>query len=68
MIGMTVQIEGMHCQACVARVSKAIEKVDGATVQNVSVGSAVVSADPSKEPAVLEAIRKAGYEPRHVAP
>ncbi len=51
-----------------ARVSKAIEKVDGATVQNVSVGSAVVSADPSKEPAVLEAIRKAGYEPRQVAP
>lgn len=64
MVNMTVHIEGMHCQVCVARVSKAIEKVEGATVQQVNVGSAVVSVDPSKEPAVLEAIRKAGYEPQ----
>lgn len=61
---MKVQIDGMHCQACVQRVSKAIEKVEGARVERVEVGSAVVAADASREPAVLEAIRKSGYEAR----
>lgn len=66
MVTMKVQIEGMHCQACVARVSKAIQKVEGARVEQVEVGSAVVSADASQEPAVLDAIRKSGYEARKV--
>jgi copper chaperone CopZ len=63
---MKVQIEGMHCQACVQRVSKAILKVEGAKIEAVEVGSATVSTDPSREPAVLEAIRKSGYEARQV--
>lgn len=61
---MKIAIEGMHCQACVQRVRKAIEKVDGVSVQQVEVGSAVVTSDPAHEPAVLDAIRKAGYENR----
>ena len=60
---MRVSIEGMHCQACVQRVRKALEKVDGVAVSDVQVGSAQVSADPAREAAVLEAVRKAGYEP-----
>ncbi|HML17450.1 MAG TPA: heavy metal-associated domain-containing protein [Bryobacteraceae bacterium] len=63
---MKVQIEGMHCQACVARVSKAIGKVEGARVEHVEVGSAVVSADAAREAAVLDAIRKSGYEAQKV--
>ena len=54
----------MHCQACVNRVRKAIEKVEGTQVQQVDVGSAVISVESAREAAVLEAVRKAGYEPR----
>jgi copper chaperone len=60
---MRIAIDGMHCQACVQRVRKAIEKVDGVAIQQVEVGSAVVTADSARETAVLEAVRKAGYEP-----
>lgn len=66
MVAMKVQIEGMHCQACVARVSKAIQNVEGASVDQIEVGSAMVSADAAREPAVLEAIRKSGYEAHKV--
>ncbi len=41
-----------------------MEKVDGARVEDVQIGSAVVSIDPKQESAILEAVRKAGYEPR----
>jgi copper chaperone CopZ len=54
----------MHCQACVARVRKALEKIDGAHVESVKVGAAEVSIVSRLEPSVLDAIRKAGYEPR----
>lgn len=60
---MKIAIDGMHCQACVQRVRKALEKVEGAEVQQVDVGLATVAVAPAKEAAVLEAIRKAGYEP-----
>jgi copper chaperone len=59
---MTIAITGMHCQACVRRVQKALEGVDGAKVEKVDIGSAVVDVESSKEPSVLEAVRKAGYE------
>jgi copper chaperone CopZ len=57
---MTIAIEGMHCDACVRRVKKALETA-GVTVEQVEVGSAHVSGDVS---AAMEAIRKAGYEPK----
>jgi len=61
---MRVAIEGMHCDACVRRVRKAIEKVAGARVEDVQIGSAVISIHPEQEPAIFEAVRKAGYQPR----
>jgi copper chaperone CopZ len=61
---MKLAIEGMHCQACVARVRKALEGIDGARVNRVEVGSAEISIDSLQEPLVLDAIRKAGYQPR----
>jgi copper chaperone len=61
---MKLAIEGMHCQACVARVRKALEKVDGARVDRVDVGAAEISVDSLQDLLVLDAIRKAGYEPR----
>jgi copper chaperone len=61
---MNLIIEGMHCQACVARVRRAVERIDGARVDRVDVGSAEISVDSLQEPMVLDAIRKAGYDPR----
>jgi copper chaperone CopZ len=61
---MKLAIEGMHCQACVARVRKALERIDGARVSSVDVGTAEVTIDGPREQLVLDAIRKAGYEAR----
>jgi copper chaperone CopZ len=60
---MQVAIGGMHCDACVRRVRKALENVAGVKVEAVEVGAATLDAPESARPAVIEAIRKAGYEP-----
>lgn len=60
---MDIAIEGMHCDACVRRVKKALEAADGVRVERVEVGSATITAAPEAQAAALEAIRKAGYEP-----
>jgi copper chaperone len=60
---MKIAIEGMHCEACVKRVRMALEKVDGVTVREVSIGSAVVDADAKQQAAALAAIQEAGYQP-----
>jgi len=66
LIDMKVAIEGMHCQACVRRVEKAIAGVEGAQTRKVEIGSAEVAIDSAHEPAVLDAVRKAGYEARRL--
>jgi copper chaperone CopZ len=60
---MNIAISGMHCQGCVQRVKKALASVEGVTVDRVEIGRAVVYAQGAALDAVLEAIRKAGYEP-----
>jgi copper chaperone len=59
-----LKIEGMHCQACVRRVTAAIEKVDGLNSAKVEVGSAAVEFDPEKtsEQDIAEAVRAIGFE------
>jgi Cu+-exporting ATPase len=62
-----IPIAGMSCASCVGRVEKAIRGVEG--VQDVAVNLATeraqVSAAPGTRPEpVLDAIRKAGYEPQ----
>ena len=42
-----LSIEGMHCGACVRRVTAALEGVQGVRVTSVEVGSAKVEFDPS---------------------
>ena len=61
---MKLAIEGMHCQACVRRVEKALSAVEGAKVDRVDIGSAEVGVDAAQEQAVLDAVKKAGYEVR----
>jgi len=60
---ITLKIEGMACQACVARVTIAIEKVDGARAVAVSVGQATVDFDEQRTSAaaVVDAVTQAGY-------
>jgi len=60
---MQVAISGMHCDACVRRVRKALESVAGVKVESVDVGSATLEAPDGALSAVMAAIRKAGYEP-----
>ncbi|MBX9455551.1 MAG: heavy metal translocating P-type ATPase [Rhizobium sp.] len=60
-------IDGMTCASCVGRVEKAIAAVPGVKTANVNLATerATVSySDPSVADAVIEAISKAGYEPR----
>lgn len=59
----TVQIDGMHCGACVRRVSAALAGVAGVTVSEVRVGAARIEAAPELLPAAAEAIAKAGFTP-----
>jgi len=63
---MRIEIAGMHCQACVARVRKALENIPDARVREVEVGSANVDLDPARLDEALKAIEKAGYQP-HIA-
>ena len=54
---LKLNINGMHCQSCVRRVTAALEKVPGVTVKAVEVGSAQLDYDPAT--AAPEAIRAA---------
>ncbi len=58
-----LQIDGMHCGACVRRVSQALESTPGVVVKEVRLGEARLSSN--EEPAAVDlaiaAIAKAGY-------
>jgi copper chaperone CopZ len=64
---MKLSIEGMHCDACVRRVRKALESVEGIHVEDVKVGSAVVTGTSENQNSAIEAIRKAGYKAQAAA-
>ena len=61
-----LNIEGMHCGACVRRVKAALGAVPGATVREVEVGRAEVElegedASPRWRAALEDAVRGAGF-------
>lgn len=60
---INLQIDGMHCGACVRRVTRALQSVPGSEVESVRVGGARVrSKDDSVTPqALVDAVGKAGY-------
>ena len=43
---ITLSIEGMHCGACVRRVTNALQAVPGVAVGSVEIGSAKLAFDP----------------------
>lgn len=59
-------IEGMHCGGCVNRVTAALGKAPGVTVEKVEIGSAEVRAgdDPETVPALIAALARIGFDAR----
>ena len=62
----TLRIDGMSCGHCVARVEKALARVEGVHVDQVEIGSARVTWSPDRVSLqrIREAVEDAGYEVR----
>ncbi|HZD51002.1 MAG TPA: heavy-metal-associated domain-containing protein [Silvibacterium sp.] len=56
---ITLNIEGMHCDACVRRVGRALHNVVGTVVEEVRLGTARVQSEEIAP--LLAALAKAGY-------
>ncbi len=59
----TLSITGMHCDHCVGRVTKALQQLQGVTVEKVAIGSASVAYDPGavSVDAIAQAVTASGY-------
>lgn len=63
MAEFTLRIDGMHCGACVRRVTQALASVEGVVVDEVSVGGARFTSalEPAPADLALAAVAKAGF-------
>jgi copper chaperone len=61
---ITLSIDGMHCQACVRRVGRALQGVLGTVVEEVRLGTARVQSEEIAP--LLAALARAGYTARTV--
>lgn len=59
----TLRIDGMHCGACVRRVTQALTSTEGIVVNEVRVGEARITStrEPAPVDLALAALAKAGY-------
>ncbi len=65
MAEITLRIDGMHCGACVRRVTQTLAGTSGIAVDEVRVGAARLQAnDEPAAAAAIAALAKAGY-PAH---
>lgn len=64
-----VSISGMHCEHCVANVTHAINRIDGATATvNLKKNEAVVSFDKEiSDEDIIAAVEREGYEVLSIA-
>jgi copper chaperone len=64
MRSVQLNIGGMSCGHCVARVTKTLGGLEGLEVDTVRIGAAEVRFDPARRSLddILEALRDAGYE------
>jgi copper chaperone len=60
---LKLAITGMHCDACVRRVTTALQTVPGVAVDAVKVGSAQLTFDPSQAavPEIITTIERIGF-------
>ncbi len=60
----TFEISGMSCGHCVKAVDKALQQLDGVTIEHVAIGSATVSYDEKQTDAgsIAQVIDDAGYQ------
>lgn len=65
-MGLTLQVEGMSCQHCVASVKKTLEGVEGveSVVLDLDSGSAVIKGDSLDRNQLSAAVQQAGYKAR----
>lgn len=66
---VTLKVDGMSCGHCVKAVEKALQSVEGVSLEALAIGSATVSFDPTRTTlgALIDAVSDAGYEAREVA-
>ena len=60
---VTLRIDGMHCGACIRRVTQALQGAPGTEVEEVRIGAARVqlSGESAPEP-LIAALATAGFE------
>lgn len=63
MTNTTLTIDGMTCGHCVMTVKTTLDRLDGVTVERVSIGTAAVSYDPAvtSPERIADAVSAAGY-------
>jgi copper chaperone len=59
---INLRIDGMHCGACIRRVTQSLQTVPGAEVEEVRLGAARIKLDPSASiQALIAGLGKAGF-------
>ncbi len=61
---LEMTIDGMHCEACVAKIREALDAAPGVQSCEVQIGSATVTFDDGQcgPKPLLEAVRGAGFQ------
>ena len=62
-MGLTLKVEGMSCQHCVASVKQSLEAVDGveSAMPDLDSGEVVINGDDLDREKLESAVRDAGY-------
>ncbi len=63
MTEISLKIDGMTCQHCVASVKKAVDGVEGVSSSDITIGAAQVVFDEEKTSmdSIVDAVKSAGY-------
>jgi len=61
---LDIEIDGMHCDACVRRATQALTRAGQGEVQQVTIGEAKLVAPVEAAPVLIAALKKAGFSAR----
>ena len=67
---LSLALKGMGCGGCVKNVRKLLDAIPGVAVQEVTIGSALLTVDPdrSTKQTVIDALGNASYPAQEVGP